>query len=128
MMLSEMAVYLKDKGVGTVDTDIFVGFMPDSPESCVCLYEYAGKIPIWTHDGKKLMRPGLQVVARGSVYSTVRAKLQEIEDLLDGITNTTIGSTFYLSIWASQSVIPMGWEKNLVNVSQNYGVEHRKED
>jgi hypothetical protein len=128
MMLSEIATYLAGQSIGTVDTDLFVGFMPDSPESCVCLYEYAGKRPEWTHDKKKWMCPGLQVVGRGSVYATVRAKLQAIEDLLDGLTNTTIGSSFYRDIWTDQSVIPLGWDKGLLKLAQNYAIKVRKED
>jgi hypothetical protein len=128
MMLSEIATYLAGQSIGTVDTDLFVGFMPDAPESCVYLDEYAGSPPEWTADGKKLMNPGLQIVARGTVYSTTRAKLQAIEDLLDGITNTTIGASFYVSIWAGQSIIPMGWAKGLVKLAQNYRIKIRKED
>jgi hypothetical protein len=128
MMLSEIAEYLEDEAIGTVDTDLFVGFMPDAPENCVYLDEYAGGPPEWTADGKKIMNPGLHVEARGNVYSTVRAKLQAIEDLLDGITNTTIGSTFYISIWTPQSIIPMGWDKGLVKLAQNYRIKVRKED
>lgn len=128
MMLSEIAEYLEDEAVGTVDADLFVGFMPDSPASCVCLYEYGGSPPDWTGDLKKHMNPGLQVVGRGSVHATVRAKLQVIEDLLDGLVNTTIGSSFYVSIWAAQSVTPLGWDKGLVKLAQNYRIKVRKED
>jgi hypothetical protein len=128
MMLSEIAEYLEDEAIGTVDTDIFVGFMPDDPADCICLYEYAGSAPDWTGDGKKHMNPGLQVVGRGNVHATVRAKLQEIEDLLDGLVNTTIGTSFYVGIWAAQSIVPLGWDKNLVKLAQNYRIKVRKED
>jgi hypothetical protein len=128
MMLSEIATHLATGGIGTVDMDLFVAFMPDSPTSCVCLYEYAGSPPDWTQDGKKHMNPGLQVVARGTVHATARAKLQAIEDLIDGVVNTTIGTSFYVGIWAAQSVVPLGWDKGLVKLAQNYRIKVRKED
>lgn len=123
MMESEIAEYLEDLLLGTVGTDIFYSFMPDAPEECICITEYAGRPSDWTQDGKHTDKPGLQVVARSDDYDAAVAKLAAVRAVLDAVTNATIGTTFYLNIRASQSLIPMGWDRKLVKVSQNYMVE-----
>jgi hypothetical protein len=126
MMLQDIAEYLEDHAIGTAGTSIFVGYMPDAPAVCIALYEYAGKEPYRTHDGTKIYRPGLQVVARGAVngeFSAVRSVLQSIEDHLDGLVNTTIEGTFYKSIFSTQSIAPMGRANMMHKAAQNYYIE-----
>jgi len=125
MMLEDIADHLEANGIGTVETDIFIGLMPDAVDTCIGLYEYAGKPPTITHEGTRIERPGLQVIARGTDYSAVRATLQAIDDLIDGLSNVTIGAGFYLSILAEQSAISKGWQGLLVRIIQNYSVEMR---
>ena len=40
--LNDLAEYLEDQAVGTVGTDIFKGFMPPTPNSCVTIYDAGG--------------------------------------------------------------------------------------
>ena len=39
MLLAELTDYLSTNGVGTAGTDLFYGFMPDTPNAAVALYE-----------------------------------------------------------------------------------------
>lgn len=126
MMIQDIAEYLEDHSIGTVGTDMFVGYMPDAPAACIALYEYAGRPPDRAHDGNKVTRPGLQVVVRGAVngeFSTIRAILQNIEDHLDGLVNATIEGTFYRSIYATQSIAPLGRENLMHKAAQSYYVD-----
>ena len=94
-MTSDIMDYLAAQGVnGTITR----GYMPDAPTDIVTLYEYAGRPPSRTLDGNRTVKPGLQVVVRSSNYDTARAKLQQIEDVLDGKANLTLyGSSSSIS-------------------------------
>ncbi len=40
-MLEQISAYLEAQGIGTAD-DICIGLMPDQPDDCIALFEYAG--------------------------------------------------------------------------------------
>lgn len=81
-MLTEISTYLATKNVGTVGVDIFLGLMPDKPDTCIALFEYAGSPPDLHWDGEY---PGLQVRVRNKTYAAGRAKIGEVMDLLHGL-------------------------------------------
>ncbi|HZK24134.1 MAG TPA: minor capsid protein [Oscillospiraceae bacterium] len=91
-MLTEISTYLKNQ-----DTDIFLGLMPDQPDNCVALFEYAGSPPDLHWNGEY---PGLQVRVRDKSYAAGRAKIGHIMRVLHGLTETVLGSTRYLLIRA----------------------------
>ena len=99
-MLSEIGAYLAMQNTGTVGTDIFLGLMPDQPDNCVALYEYAGSPPDLHWNGEY---PGLQVRVRSTSYSGGRAKIGEIVDLLHGLHEQELSGTRYLLIKARGS-------------------------
>ena len=99
-MLSEIGAYLATKSIGTVGTDIFLGLMPDQPDNCIALFEYAGSPPDLHWNGEY---PGLQVRVRNKSYAQGRAKIGEIMTLLHGLHETTLSSTRYLLIKARGS-------------------------
>ena len=119
LMLSDISTYISSSLGGTT---ISLGYMAAVPVVQVALYEYAGRGP----DYPKTDRPGLQVMARGTNYATVRAMMQTIEDLLIDVQNTMIAGTFYLNIEPVQSVIPMGWDNGAVKLAQNYMIERAR--
>ena len=81
-MLREIGAYLATKNVGTVGTDIFLGLMPDQPDNCVSLFEYAGSPPDLHWAGEY---PGLQVRVRGTSYEAARSKIGDIVKKLHGL-------------------------------------------
>jgi len=81
-VLTEISAYLATQDIGTVGTDIFLGLMPDKPDSCVALFEYAGSPPDLHWDGEY---PGLQVRVRGTGYAAARAKIGDVMDALHGL-------------------------------------------
>ncbi|WP_461365563.1 minor capsid protein [Candidatus Darwinibacter acetoxidans] len=81
-MLKEIGTYLATQNVGTVGTDIFLGQMPDQPDNCVSLFEYAGSPPDLHWNGEY---PGLQVRVRSTSYSGGRAKIGDVMDALHGL-------------------------------------------
>ena len=99
-MLREIGAYLATKSIGTVGTDMFLGLMPDQPDNCIALFEYAGSPPDLHWNGEY---PGLQVRVRNKSYAQGRAKIGEIMTLLHGLHETTLSSTRYLLIKARGS-------------------------
>ena len=99
-MLKEIGAYLATQNVGTVGTDIFLGQMPDQPDNCIALFEYAGSPPDLHWAGEY---PGLQVRVRNKSYAAGRTKIGQIRNLLHGLHNTSLSGTRYLLIKARGS-------------------------
>ena len=87
MMLKEICAYLQSQGIGTLETDLFWGLMPDKPDSCIALFEYAGSPPDLHWNGEY---PGLQVRVRNKSYADARTKIREIMDELHGLYEQTL--------------------------------------
>lgn len=99
-MLEAIGKYLEEEDVGTVGVDIFLGLIPDQPDDCVVLFEYAGSPPDLHWPGEY---PGLQVRVRNTSYPAGRAKIGEIVDLLHGLHEQELDGTRYLLIKARGS-------------------------
>ncbi len=99
-MLREIGAYLATKSIGTVGTDIFLGLMPDQPDNCIALFEYAGSPPDLHWEGEY---PGLQVRVRNKGYAAARTKIGEVMDKLHGLHEQTLSGTRYLLIKARGS-------------------------
>jgi hypothetical protein len=82
MFLLEIGRYLEGEHLGTLGDDLCLGEMPDKPDACVALFEYAGKAPDLHWNGEY---PGLQVRTRGKTYLTARSKAGEIANALHGL-------------------------------------------
>ena len=96
-MLREIGAYLATKSIGTVGTDIFLGLMPDQPDNCIALFEYAGSPPDLHWNGEY---PGLQVRVRNKSYAAARTKIGEAMTALHGLHEQTLSGTRYLLIKA----------------------------
>jgi hypothetical protein len=129
--LDDVAQLLEDREVGIYSpadeevVNIFTCEMQDAPEVCLTLYQYAGRTPERTLDGKQYYRPGLQLVARARVYADAKALLVNARAAIDGLANVTIGAHFYTEIAALQEMFPLGRENGLIKLSQNYRTEWR---
>lgn len=89
-LTDDIAAYLQVNGIGTVDTDIFIDFMPDEPDDVVVLYEYAG-MPTTT--GVDAVDRRVQVNVRAARYLDARTKAWNIFNLLDIPENRIIQAT-----------------------------------
>lgn len=126
MMLDDIAAYLAEQNIGTVGTSIFKGSMPDSPDNCIVVYEYAGLPPDLALDGKEIEQPGLQVRVRNKSYSAGREAIESVITALSPTANKYLSGTFYLSIIVNQSPAPLGKDaKNRHEWTVNFSV--RKE-
>ncbi len=99
-MLKEIGTYLQSQGIGTLGDNLFLGQMPDQPDNCIALFEYAGSPPDLHWAGEY---PGLQVRVRNKSYAAARAKIGEIAKELHGLHEQMLSGTRYLLIKARGS-------------------------
>lgn len=110
--LAEIAKYLQDNSLGTLGTDLFTGFMPDSPDLCTVIYETGGAAPEGQFgvNGIAFENPSIAIHVRGVTndYDTPRARIESVYRKLQQLWATTItasgsGPTYYYSTQAIQS-------------------------
>ena len=99
-MLREIGAYLQSQGIGTLGANVFLGLMPDQPDNCIALFEYAGSPPDLHWNGEY---PGLQVRVRNKSYAAARTKIGEVMTALHGVHEQTLSGTRYLLIKARGS-------------------------
>ncbi len=80
--------------LGTLGTDIFCNYMPDSPDVCIAIFQYGGSRSLkgFGSDAHPLEHPSVQVDVRNSdpsVAETIHKAFDEIA------VETTINSTVY---------------------------------
>lgn len=100
MLVQDVATYLQNNGIGTLGTNLFVGRLPDEPDTCTAVFAYAG-FPMPLHwNGEQ---PGLQVLVRAPSYVQAQNLMEQIRGLLHGLSEQTLGTTRYLLVRAKQS-------------------------
>ena len=96
-MLPGIKTYLEQQGVSGA---IRLGSMPDQPDNCIALFEYAGSPPDLHWPGEY---PGLQVRVRDTDYPDGRARIEEVIQALHGLYEQTLDGARYLLIKARHS-------------------------
>lgn len=100
----------------TLGTNLFLSTMPESPDSCVSIYEFEGIPPIDTMGagGFRIDTPNLQVLCRATRedYPTARNRAQDIRILLSAITEQSISGIHIMRVQSNGSVNPLGLDSN----------------
>jgi hypothetical protein len=98
-VLTELAAYLETEGHGVVGTSIFIGRMPEAPNTAVALYEYTGLPGTYAHDEATPMveYPNVQVNVRAADYATGRNLIEAIYTSMH-LSNTDLSGTRYLLV------------------------------
>lgn len=116
-ILEAVGDYLQSASVGTLGTNLFLGMMPETPDTLVAVYEYTGERPQFTmgSGATAIDRPMLQVVCRAGRqdYPVARDKAQQIRSLLGAVTQETLSGLTVLRLAPQGSVNPMGEDENL---------------
>tara|TARA_R110000787_G_scaffold100231_1_gene205105 strand:- start:1350 stop:1754 length:405 start_codon:yes stop_codon:yes gene_type:complete len=108
-MLTDVGTYLAAASISTADltlgTNLFLGRLPESPDTCVGLVQTAGTAPTNTFGTSypPLENQGLQTIVRAATYATAEALAVDVMKSLASVENQTLTSTLYLKIEAQQS-------------------------
>lgn len=97
----DVAEYLQTLGRGTVGTDMFIGFMPDTPDDCIVVRATSGLPPNVIVD---LEQPGFQITVRNTDHDAGWLAADTIKTDLHQLTHTTLNGRLYKRIDANGSV------------------------
>ena len=115
-MLEALADRLQSASVANTGVNLFIGLMPDKPDVCVALYEYAGAPPleVMQDNAATLERPSVQVIVRASRndYPTASNLISNIRNTLTEITDETISGVTFLRINQNSSINAVGTDDN----------------
>lgn len=110
-LLDDLGTYLDSQvATLTLGTNLFLGRIPDDPDTCVALFEYGGNAPTSTMGGDALPpieNPNIQVLTRGSGYASARTLAFECWTAIEAILNETLTATLYHRVSANQSPFPL---------------------
>ena len=108
-VLTDIGTYLNDASISTQDltlgTNLFLGRLPETPDTCVGVIQTAGVAPTDTFGTSfpPLETQGLQTLVRAPTYATAEALAVDVMKSLASVDNQTLTSTLYLKIEAQQS-------------------------
>lgn len=96
----------------TLGTNLFLGKMPDTPDVCVCVYEYEGFAPIETFGATafEVNRPSVQVVVRAGRddYPAARDLADTLRTLVSAMSNVSVSGVTVMRVASSGSLYPLG--------------------
>lgn len=96
----------------TLGTNITYGYMPETPDLCVAIYEYQGIPPMDTFGAQafQIDRPSVQVVVRApkNDYPAARNLAQDLRLLLAAVTDTSINGLRVVRLASNGSLLPLG--------------------
>lgn len=115
-MLEALVSRLQSASVAIAGTNLFIGIMPETPDVCVALYEYAGSPPleVFVDNDETLERPSIQVIVRASRndYPTARTLIKDVRDTLTAITDETISGIRFLRVNQNSAINAVGTDDN----------------
>ena len=111
MMLDDVATYLATNSTRlTVGVSLTKAFMPATPDTVTTLFETGGFAPLnafsTSADYRFYEQPGLMIHSRSADYQIVRAVMEDVFTVLDGVANEalpTATGVWYAAIDAVQS-------------------------
>jgi hypothetical protein len=89
MIAEELALYLEEKGYGTQEVDLFLGYQPDSPNSCITLYDETAPV---LDESQSITEDqfGVQILIRSAEYGQARNNAIAIHKELVGLGGRTL--------------------------------------
>lgn len=116
MLLDALADRLQAASVCFPAVNLFIGVLPEKPDVCVAIYEYAGASPleVLVDESATLERPSVQVLVRAgrNDYPTARALAASVQNALVNIANETVSGRRFLRVHALSSVNAAGTDEN----------------
>lgn len=98
-IIGDVATYLQAQGIGTVGTDIFKSYLPDTADAVIAILDTGGVEPDIDLPTKS---PTFQIFIRAATYSAGKSKLDSIRSALHQKRNTNLnvdGANYYYYIY-----------------------------
>jgi hypothetical protein len=117
-VLDDLATHIAANTSFVVDTSLFKGSFPDTPDTCITLVEIIGDEPIETMSpslgGFRIERPTIQVVSRAGSndYKTARDNAETVYKKVHNIVETDLSGTRYHLVEALQPPYNIDRDKN----------------
>ncbi len=111
-VLEALGAYIdSNRGDLTIGTNLFLSKMPDTPDTCVCIYEYQGSAPVMTFGATaiQLDRPSVQISVRAARddYASARDLAQALRTLVSGIVDVTSSGVVIKRVEPTGSFYPL---------------------
>jgi len=97
-------------GVGTFGTDLFISKEPDSPDSCITIYDTGSTGE--SQAGYSYDYPTIMIRIRGTRmgYAAAWALAEDVKDALHSLANETWNGTRYVGIWCMGEPNSLGYD------------------
>lgn len=114
MLIEDVGSILQGAGHGTLSVDLFKYQLPDEPDACIAIREYAGAEPTFVHSRRlpTTVHPRFQLVARATTAPAAMTAATNAWMTLSSIRNEVINGTFYQSIMPIQAVFIVERDEN----------------
>ncbi len=122
-----VSAYLQSRSVAVEGTNLFVGHVPPSPDSLLCVIPTPG-----IYDPTNILQPynkgTFQLFARGT-FDEAYTLLENAYDVLQGLGGVTLSTLYFVEIVALQDeVTELGKDSlNRFQLVQNYRFEYWKQ-
>ena len=122
-LLDALGARLATDAVGVVGTTIFLGYMPDTPDACVAVFEGKGNGPEQMFGSSifSIDRPSVRVMCRAARndYPAARALAVAARASLGAIRDETISGVNLMCVMSTSEPYPMridGKERSMFGV------------
>lgn len=123
--LSDIGEYIQTAGCGILGTDIFYHYFDELTQNCILLIDQPGQVEENTAtDDLSIRRPELGVRIKNTSGELAMNKAEFIYKLLNEVVNSTIGSTYFISIKALADPFYVSQSQNNLTIySINFAIE-----
>ncbi|HWP59532.1 MAG TPA: minor capsid protein [Candidatus Acidoferrales bacterium] len=113
-VIDDIGQHLANNGFGSLGAEIFLSFLPDSPDSCVALIETSGTAPEYTHDRALPWKdnPSFKVIARDRHPQLAKKRADAIWAFLASVNDLTLNGVRYFTVAPKHNPYSLGKDQN----------------
>jgi hypothetical protein len=115
-LLDALGTKLQDDGLGVLATNIFLGYLRDTPDVAIAVYEDRGNGAdhVFGSGTVAIERPSIKVVVRAlrNDYPAARTAILAVRNSLGSIRDVTLGGVSFMCVIATSDPYPMGIDEH----------------
>ena len=122
-----LEAYGESSGMGLdFAVNLFIGKEPAKPINCVTIFDTPGFAPDLGLSNQGYERPSIQIRVRNVSQSNGWTMIENIKNLLHGLSHQTINGTLYTVIYCSSGPALLDWDDNgHVRFIVNFNLQRR---